>query len=57
MPKYIKTPQTHIFSALKVKKVAGNKERFEKKKSILWWHGFGGESLFLILVKSLIIKK
>ena len=58
MPKYIRTPQNTLIFSLKVKKVAGNKERFERKNRFCGGMGLGGgESLFRIFVKSLIVKK
>ena len=57
MPKYIKAPQNTYFQPKESKKVAGNKKWFEKKNRFCSNMGLGGESLFQILVKSLIIKK
>ena len=42
MPKYIKTSQNTLIFSLKNKKVAGNKELFERKNRFCGGMGFGG---------------
>ena len=58
MPKYIKAPQNTYFQPKKSKKMAGNKKWSEEKNRFCSNMGLGGgESLFQILSKSLIVKK